>query len=67
VDEVRDPGILESRIPKSEFERLLAPSERSYSGFNGAVPGSSEIVLRTPEQVELFNTYLVGEVGVVGP
>jgi RHS repeat-associated protein len=67
VDMMRDPGIIESRVPRSEFERLLAPNERAYSGFNSRLPGSSEIVLRTPEQVDLFNRYIVtGEIGVVG-
>ncbi len=67
IDPMRDPGIIESRVPKSVFERVLQPSERPYSGFNSALPGSSEIVLRTPEQVGVFNQYRVqGVLGVLG-
>lgn len=54
----RDPGIVESRIPLSDFEKHLLPAERSYGGFNGGVPGSTEIVLRNPEQVKLFNDFI---------
>jgi len=63
VEPLRDPGVIESRIPSAEFEKLLAPSERPYSGFLGGVPGSSEIVLRTPEQIDVFNRYIVGSAG----
>ena len=59
ADQVRDPGIIEAQVPRSEFDALLAASERAYSGFNGALPGSSEIVIRTPEQAALFNRYIV--------
>jgi len=59
VDPMTDPGIIESRIPASEFDRLLAPGERPYSGFNNGLPGSSEIVLRNSEQIDLFNLYRV--------
>jgi hypothetical protein len=60
---MRDPGIIESRIPTSDFDKLLAPSERAYGGFNGALGRSSEIVLRTPEQIELFNRHILGLLG----
>ena len=60
VDRIADAGIIEAQIPKAEFEAVLAPSERSYSGFNSVLPGSSEIVVRTPEQVSLFNRHIVG-------
>ena len=53
-------GVIEAQIPKAEFEAVLAPSERSYSGFNSALLDSSEIVVRTPEQAALFNQYIVG-------
>lgn len=59
VDLIRDPGVIEARIPKSEFEAILAANERAYSGFNSALPGSSEIVVRTPEQAALFNQHIV--------
>jgi RHS repeat-associated protein len=58
--EVGDSGIIESRIPRAEYERMLASSERDYPGWSSDLPGSSEIVLRTPEQIELFNRYRVG-------
>lgn len=60
VDRIGDAGIIEAQIPKAEFEAVLAPSERSYSGFNSALLDSSEIVVRTPEQAALFNQYIVG-------
>jgi hypothetical protein len=59
AERLRDPGIIEARVPQSEFNVVLAPSERAYSGFNSALPGSSEIVIRTPEQAALFNRYIV--------
>ncbi len=55
----QDLGIIEARIPKADFEALLAPNERTYPGFNGTLPGSSEIVLRTPQRALLFNFYIV--------
>jgi len=63
VEQLQDPGIIESRIPTAEFEKYLAPSERPYGGFLGGVPGSSEIVLRTPEQIGVFNRYIFGSAG----
>lgn len=56
----RDPGIIESRIPRSEFDQVLGPSERPYGGFFGSNLSTSEIVLRTEEQIGLFNRYIVG-------
>ena len=55
----RDIGIIESRIPRADFDRCLAPVERSYSGFQGAELRSSEIPLRTPDLIDLFNRYRV--------
>lgn len=49
ADRLTDAGIIEALVPKIEFDRMLAASERAYFGFNGILPGSSEIVLRTPE------------------
>ena len=54
ADRISDTGIIEALIPKAEFEAVLAPNERKYSGFNSVLPGSSEIVVRTPEQAALF-------------
>ncbi len=51
--------IIESRIPMSQFESVLAPFERSYSGFYPYGLQSTEITLRTPEQIQLFNQYMV--------
>lgn len=59
ADRVTDAGIIEARIPKAEFEAVLAPNERAYFGFNSALPGSSEIVVRTLEQAALFNRHIV--------
>lgn len=59
ADRGRDLGIIEARIPRADFGAIMAPSERPYPGFNRASPGSSEIVLRTPEQVALFNRCIV--------
>ena len=54
-----DPGIVESRVPREEFDRLFAPSERGYRGFNRSLWPTTEIVLETWEQVQLFNMYVV--------
>ncbi len=59
ADRITDAGVIEARIPETEFETVLAPNERAYSGFNSALPGSSEIVVRTPEQAALFNRHIV--------
>ncbi len=55
ADRLTDAGIIEALVPRDEFDRVLASSERAYFGFNSILPGSSEIVLRTPEQAALFN------------
>lgn len=59
ADHVTDSGIIEAQIPKAEFDAVLSPNERVYSGFNGSLPGSSEIVLRTSAQAALFNRHIV--------
>ncbi len=59
ADRITDPGIIEAQIPRAEFEAVLAANERAYSGFNSTLPGSSEIVVRTPEQAALFNRHIV--------
>ncbi|MCX7008967.1 MAG: hypothetical protein NTY53_17260, partial [Kiritimatiellaeota bacterium] len=67
--------IIESKIPKSDFDRLFEPAERPYGGFfdnlsrrggltdigpdGQPVPKSSEIVLKNPEQIKLLNKNLV--------
>jgi RHS repeat-associated protein len=52
--------IIESRIPASQFNRLLAPFERPYGGFYPYGLQSTEIPLRSVEQIELFNQFMVG-------
>ncbi len=59
ADRGQDLGIIEARVPEADFNAVLASSERPYPGFNGTMPGSSEIVLRTPEQAALFNRHIV--------
>lgn len=54
----RDPGIIVSMIPTTLFDQTLGPSEREYHGFKGNL-NSSEIILRTPEQFQLFNEFIV--------
>ena len=54
----KDPGIVESRVPRAEFERVMQPHERPYSGFSGGL-STTEIVLRTAELIALFNKYIV--------
>lgn len=54
-----DTGIIESRIPRAEFDRILKPLQKPYEGFDGANLGSSEIVMRTREAIETFNRYIV--------
>ena len=54
-----DPGIVESRIPRSIFDEHFAPNERPYSGFYPYQLNSTEIPLRAPEQIKLFNDYIV--------
>lgn len=62
----RDVGVIESRIPQSQFDRVLAPTERPYTGFNNTMT-STEIVLRHLEQVRLFNQYIVRPQPPLGP
>ena len=52
-------SIVESRIPVSKFESLLAPLERPYRGFYPYSLNSTEITLRTAEQIDLFNQFIV--------
>ena len=52
-------GIVESRIPSADFQAILAPLERTYRGFYPYLLKSTEILLRTVEQVELFNRHIV--------
>lgn len=56
----RDPGIVESRIPRDMFDELFAPAERGYGGFFPYRLGrSSEIVMRSRQQVDAFNRHRV--------
>jgi|GEM_PF-6639058 len=58
-----DMGIIESRIPKSLFDKYLAGSEKAYEAGFGAHYGvklnSTQIILDTAEKVEVFNKYIV--------
>jgi RHS repeat-associated protein len=54
-----DPGIIESQIPKDIFDQHLAPNERPYGGFYPYPLDSTEIPLRTPEQIGIFNRFIV--------
>lgn len=51
--------IIESRIPASQFQSILAPLERPYSGFYPYGLQSTEITLRSAEQIQLFNQFIV--------
>ena len=59
ADHLLNPAVIEARIPKEDFEFVLAPNERSYSGFNRLLTGSSEIVIRNEAQATLFNQYII--------
>jgi len=51
--------MIESRIPVSQFEAVLASLERPYGGFYPYGLSSTEITLRTLQHIELFNRYRV--------
>lgn len=51
--------IIESRIPSSEFNSLMAPLERPYRGFFPYNLNSTEITLRAAPEIQLFNRYIV--------
>jgi RHS repeat-associated protein len=51
--------IIESQIPVSQFQSVLLPSERAYTGFYPYGLQSTEIVLRTALQIQLFNQFMV--------
>jgi len=55
-------AIIESQIPQQQFDSIMAAAERSFAGWENTQISSSEIVLRTPDQAELFNQYIVGQV-----
>jgi RHS repeat-associated protein len=59
-DEGHDRGIIVSLIPQGEYEKFIAVGEQRYDGFNGTLKGTTEILLRTPEQVGIFNKYMSG-------
>jgi hypothetical protein len=52
-------GIISSRIPEQLFMQHFAPYERPYQGFYPYTLRSTEIPLRTPLQVTIFNTYIL--------
>jgi RHS repeat-associated protein len=51
--------VIESRIPASQFSQFLAPFERPYSGFYPYGLQSTEITLRSGEQIQIFNQFIV--------
>ena len=51
--------IIESRVPVDVFNQVLAPLERPYSGFYPYGLNSTAITLRTAEQVNVFNLFIV--------
>ncbi|MEM9385020.1 MAG: FG-GAP-like repeat-containing protein [Pseudomonadota bacterium] len=59
VEQVTDSGIIESRIPRSDFVRVLEPTERAFPGFFPDRFDSTEIVLRTDEAIEIFNKGII--------
>ena len=54
--------IIQSEIPASQFQQSLAPLERLYTGFYPYPLQSTEITLRTAEQVQVFDQGIVGPV-----
>ncbi|GMU52503.1 MAG: hypothetical protein AMXMBFR33_16490 [Candidatus Xenobia bacterium] len=57
---VRDTGVIESRIPRSEFERTMLPHQRPYVGFSGHLD-TTEIVIRRgfEEAIGVFNSHIL--------
>jgi hypothetical protein len=55
--ETPNAGVVESRIPISDFDKL--PNPRPYPVGFGGVRNSTEILLRESEQIEIFNKYIV--------
>jgi RHS repeat-associated protein len=51
-------GIVESRIPLSDFNRVFAPLERQYQGFYPSTLDSSEILMND-EAISIFNQNIV--------
>jgi len=51
--------IVESRIPASKFNELFASAEREYKGFHPYRLNSTEIQVRSVEQVKVFNQHIV--------
>ena len=52
-------AVFESDIPSLTFLLEFAPFEQPYRGFFPYALSSTEIPLRRPDQVEIFNTYMV--------
>jgi RHS repeat-associated protein len=51
--------LIESQIPILQFQAVLRPLERPYGGFYPYNINSTEIPLRTEEQIKLYNQYIV--------
>jgi hypothetical protein len=55
-----DRGIITSRMPKPVFDEVLAPFERSYTGFYPyPIAGGSEILLRDDIMKSTYNAFIV--------
>lgn len=55
-----DPGVVESKVPKDQFNALMLPAERPYRGFYPyRIGNSTEILLKTSIQIQLFNNHIV--------
>ena len=57
----RDPGIVTSMVPRKLYDQHFAPFENphgTYTGFGGGL-ASSEIILRTQIQFQIFNNFIV--------
>ncbi|MGH7268967.1 MAG: hypothetical protein ACREJ3_00935, partial [Polyangiaceae bacterium] len=52
-------GIFESDIPTLLFNLEFLPDEQVYRGFYPYLLNTTEIPLGSPDQVELFNTYML--------
>lgn len=59
IEYAKDPGIVVSLIPRDEFNTLMLPFERPYNGFFPYKIVSTEILLRTPAQLILFNSNMI--------
>ena len=55
----KDPGIIMSKISRKNFNIYFLPYERMYSGFNSSLLPTTEIPLRSAQQMEIFNRGII--------